>query len=80
MSSSEDEEVIHLPGDDGDLWRLKRGQTPERLPAPASVQKVRKRADGSEESSQPAKRKKLRIGTDMTARCWMMTQMIALFE
>ena len=52
--SSEDEEVIHLPGNHGesDLWRCKRGQTPERLPA---SQKVRKRA-ARLEGSQPAKR------------------------
>ena len=50
--SSEDEEVIHLAGDHGDLWRCKRGQTPERLPA---SQKVRKRA-ARLEGSQPAKR------------------------
>ena len=50
--SSEDEEVIHLPGTHGDLWRCKRGQTPERLPA---SQKVRKRA-ARLEGSQPAKR------------------------
>ena len=60
--SSEDEEVIHLPGDHGDLWRCKRGQTPERLPASQKVTLV----------MMSMKRRcwmQPRTDTDMTVRC-----------